>query len=84
MIHKDHIDHYDQSMEQLAKDLGDLKYDALSQFLKLLSNKIQEDGQKDQARGRVKLAKELFEAADKLTEAEKAINRAWIISEPYM
>ena len=59
MIHKDHIDHYDQSMEQLAKDLGDLKYDALSQFLKLLSNKIQEDGQKDQVRGRVKLAKEL-------------------------
>ena len=32
MRHKDIIDNYDGSMEQLAESIGDLKYDALAQF----------------------------------------------------
>jgi hypothetical protein len=84
MIHKDKIDNYEGSMEQLAESIGDLKYDALSCFLELLATKIQKDGDKDKSRGRVKLAKHLHSSVDNLKECSKSINEAWIICEPYM
>jgi hypothetical protein len=76
MKHENDVN-YDGGMEQLAIDLGDLRYDALSNFLKLLADKIYIDGYKDLGRGRQKLAVQLYHAANHIMEA-------WKISEPYM
>ena len=46
MIHKDQIDGYEGSPADLAEAIGDLKYDALANFLALLAAKIEKDGLK--------------------------------------
>lgn len=83
MIHKSEIEKYPGSMEELVEEVGDLKYDSLAIFLKLLANKIQKDGQKDKARNRVKLSNNLFRSAEKIKESKEFIDKAWIICEPF-
>jgi monomeric isocitrate dehydrogenase len=84
MIHHTHVRNYPGSLEELAGELGDLRYDALAEFLELLADKIRKDGDKDRERQRRKLAASLHCCADELMNAKKAIDRAWAISEPYM
>lgn len=84
MIHKDKIDNYNGSMEELAEDLGNLKYNALGDFLELLATKIQKDSNKDRSRARVKLAKQLDDCANHLNQSAEAAHEAWRICKPYM
>ena len=84
MIHKSTIENYPGTMHELAEEIGDLKYDALAEFLQLLSSKIEKDGDKDKSRNRTKLAASLYLCSAKLNEAKIAIDRAWEISEPFM
>ncbi len=83
MIHKSKVENYAGSMEALAEEIGDLKYDALAQFLELLADKIQRDGEQDNARNRVKLAGHLFESAEHLRISKVTIDKAWVICEPH-
>ncbi len=64
-------------LQQLATDLGNLRYDALAQFLRLLSEKIEHDGDADLGRNRPKLAGHLHRAADEVA-------RAWRLCKPFM
>jgi hypothetical protein len=84
MKHSSKIEQYEGSLEELAEDLGNLRYDALAKFLGLLSAKIATDGAKDTARGRHRLGASLQESSEKLAEAVKPIEQAWYICEPYM
>lgn len=84
MIHKSTVTNYAGSMEELAEDIGNLKYDALADFLNLLAQKIEKDGDKDKARNRVKLARNLHDCSSKLKECKISIDKAWEICEPYM
>ncbi|MEM6379114.1 MAG: hypothetical protein AAF705_12940 [Bacteroidota bacterium] len=84
MIHKATIGNYSGSMKELAEEIGDLRYDALSDFLNLLADKIERDGDKDKSRDRVKLAKNLHDCSNQLNAAKQSIDQAWIICEPYM
>ncbi len=84
MVHTDNVEDYEGSLEDLAIDIGNLKYDALAKFLKLLSYKIEVDSIKDGERNRVKLAKQLHDASLKIREASHNIDIAWKISEKYM
>ncbi len=68
---------YEGGMEQLATDLGNLRYDALAEFLRLLGDKIYLDSTKDLERDRRKLAIELYHAGAHIKEA-------WHISKPFM
>lgn len=84
MIHKTELDSYEGGLLQLAIDLGDLRYDALADFLHQLSAKMEADGKKDQARSRVQLARQLHQCASELSAAASSIDRAWKICEPFM
>ena len=75
MIHKTSLKHY-ENWEEIAEEIGDLRYDALADFFKALSDKIREDGAKDKARGRHQLAQELSTIANKLEDATQASNIA--------
>ena len=70
-------------MDELAEEIGNLKYDALSNFLYLLAEKIKKDGEKDKNRNRVKLAKNLQDCSTKLLESKESIDKAWVICKPY-
>ena len=84
MKHKSWIKNYERNFEKLAEEIGDLRYDALSEFLELLGEKIEKDGQKDRSRGRLKLADCLKKTSQKLIESSENIKVAWRICEPYM
>jgi len=84
MKHTSRVKDYDGSNKELANQVGDLFYDSMSEFLVYLAQKIRTDGEKDHARGRVKLATELFACSDNILTASKNVSTAWKICEPYV
>ena len=85
MTHKHPIKiSYEGSFEKLAEEIGNLRYDVLSNFLDLLSKKIYIDGEKDRGRGRIKLSQSLLFACESLEEARVHIETALKISRPFM
>lgn len=68
---------YAGGLPKLAADLADLRYDALCEFLKLLTFELTNDSLDDGFRGRPKLALELNRAAN-------AVSDAWAICDRYM
>ena len=80
--HKTKIKGY--TLNTLAKKIGDLRYDALSEFLNALADKIQEDGKRDKKAKKTKLAKELDSAQEYIRMANDHINGALNISLPRM
>jgi hypothetical protein len=68
---------YEGGYPKLADDLGNLRYDALADFLELLAAKIDRDAAADAGRGRQQLAAELKDAAEHIA-------RAWRICKPFM
>jgi len=77
MNHPQSVHKYAGTMEELAKDVADLRYDALYDFLQQLSSKLARDSYADRERGRLKLSEELQHAA-------MSIRNAWIICKPHM
>lgn len=84
MKHPTKIEKYNGSLEELAEDIGNLRYDALRDLMKHLSKKIHDDAQADSARGRKKLALYLNELCRDIMKAEVWAKMAWIISKPHM
>ncbi len=84
MKHKAWIENYDRDFTTLAEEIGDLRYDSLAEFLRLLARKIERDGIKDGSRGRLKLATALNEMQQSLEVGAVAADRAWKICVPYM
>jgi len=65
------------NMDDLANDLGNLRYDILAELLGKLSKKIEEDSANDFANNRPYLSSELFCASQALTNSTEDINKAW-------
>jgi hypothetical protein len=84
MVHLDKIDRYLGSFQELAEDLGNLRYDALAGFLRILAAKLKADAAKDEAANRPKLAAELRASATAANTCASSIDRAWQISAPHM
>ena len=68
-------------LEELANRTGGLYYDNLAYFLEKLSQKIESDAKADKARGRVKLAKNLFASVSSLQHSSQEIEKAWQVCE---
>jgi len=71
-------------MEQLANDIGNLHYETMYELLGKLSKKLGHDCLNDQNAGRQKLANELADASNAISDASCYIGTAWEISKPYM
>lgn len=84
MLHRENIEHYPGTLADLARDVSDLRYDSLVEFLQALAAKLERDSLADAGRGRPKLATTLKEAAGGVSAAAAAIERAWAICAPYM
>ncbi|MEM7344288.1 MAG: hypothetical protein AAF485_08585 [Chloroflexota bacterium] len=84
MIHLTDVEKFDGTLQALAEDLGDLRYDTLTQFLNLLAEKLAHDAKKDQARQRDQLATALHSCSEKIEAAAADMDQAWKICKPYM
>jgi hypothetical protein len=82
--HKKWIAKCNVSPDELAENMGDLYYNSLADYLRLLADKIKKDSNSDHKRGRTKLASSLSESAIHLLNAAKEIDVAWKICKPYM
>jgi hypothetical protein len=68
----------------LSVDVGNLRYDALAEFIQHLSKKLIEDSNEDLKNNRCQLATQLQLASRELSNVKKHIERAWKISKPFM
>ncbi len=84
MIHLMNVPGWSGSLKELADALGDLRYDALRDFLAALSEKLERDKIADYDRKRIRLGIELHHASAALDKAFRNIDEAWRISEPFM
>ena len=84
MKHTHQVKNYSGTHQNLATELGGLSYNALAQFLHLLSEKMAQDATADKGQRRYKLAQELQLSAGHLTEAATHIDTAWATCKPYM
>jgi hypothetical protein len=82
--HPDHVIGWNGTMDELVQAVGNMRYDALGDFIYKLSQNIQEQSDADLKRGRPRLSKELYSASRKLIGADLYIGEAWEICKPYM
>ena len=61
-----------------------MAYDQTASFIEKLADDLKRQADADNARGRIKLAKELYAAAEKMYGARDKMHLAWKICEPYM
>ncbi len=82
--HPTKLKNHDKNLEELANELGDLRYDALSDFLVFLSQKLEKDALADKEINRIQLANNLKNASISIKESSESIQKAWKICEPFM
>jgi len=75
---------WDKTLEDLAREVSNLRYDRAVEFLNALSSEFRLQSVGDLKRGRPKLAASLTDLADHLDAAREATETAWTISRPHM
>ena len=79
------IERVDESiLEKQAKEIAGLRYEQVAYFIECLEENIRREAEKDEDKGRLKLASTLFDASDNLEIARKYVSQAWKICKPYM
>jgi hypothetical protein len=72
------------SLDDLAREVGNLRYDSLAEFLGKLAQDIKQQAEADAKRGRPILSAALYQTADKIEDAKAYADKAWKISDHYM
>lgn len=72
------------SPEDLAVEIGRMRYDALRTFLGALAQNFEAEAAADEKRGRRKLAQSLRNAATHARDTQAQVEEAWRISKPFM
>lgn len=84
MKHPDHVKKYDGTLEDLATDVSNMRYDSVATFLGYLANNLKSQADYDKSKARLKLASTMYSLVDKLVEVRAIMDTAWKICEPYM
>lgn len=84
MKHPITIEKYNGTIKELARDIANLRYDSLEEFLKWLNYEIYVDSEKDKQRGKIQLGKLLRNCSDNISESRLHIIHAWKICKKYM
>ncbi len=78
------VERYPDSLEDLAKDIKNMRYDKFAEFLSYLAKHVKDEADKDLANGKPKLSTKLYLASEYLSLTQERIDSAWKISEPYI
>lgn len=84
MKHLETIKKYDGTLKELARDLVNLRYDALATFLEELSTALAEDSVADEKRKRKRLSYCLSVASLDIQCAAYTIKDAWEICKKFI
>lgn len=82
--HPTRVLRYEGGMEALARDIADLRYDALAELLSHVAECVASDSQKDTERGRTKLGGRLYVLAAALRRASGRAQHTWTLCKPHM
>ena len=82
--HPNYVEGFNGSLEELAYAVGNMTYDQTALFIKKLAEDLKRQADSDFARGRVKLASEMYHAVEHLLKAKERVDVAWSICVPYM
>ncbi len=83
-MHPTTVANYSGSLEDLAQDIANMRYDAVCEFFGYLAKKIDGDAKADQKRGKTQLAVKLGNIAHLVNEAKEEMDAAWKICRPHM
>lgn len=78
------VEKYSGSLEDLARDITQLRYDAVAKLFGSVAKNMHTDAKADRTRGREQLAMKLERIAHALDEAKEEMDAAWEICKPYM
>ncbi len=82
--HSTTVKGYNGSLEDLAKDIKNMRYDAFAEFLGYLAKQVKLEADQDLASGKNKLPLRLYATSEHLYDAREEIDSAWKISKPYL
>lgn len=82
--HPDYVEGWDNSLEDLAKAVGKMRYDKVAEFIHHLENELTEQGINDCSNKRMKLGYALIECSEKLYHSAIKMKRVWEICSPHM
>ena len=82
--HKTLVRKYRGTLKELAKDITDLRYDALAELLLEICKNLESDSEKDVLRERLRLAANLKLASLNLFQVVIKIVEAWKICEKHL
>ena len=83
MNHPEKIEGFD-SLQELAAEVENLRYDKLGEFLSSLSDALVSRAESDRKSGRTRLAVHLCYAGWRIRQAASQVADAWEICEPHM
>ena len=78
------VEKYSGSLEELALDIKNMRYDKVAEFLGYLAAQFKEEADKDSTSQKIKLGSKLYSASEYLLRSQEEIDSAWKISKPYM
>ena len=84
MKHLKTVPDFNGDLEELAQQVGNLRYDSLEEFLTFLADDLVRQGDADGLNGRTKLSTQLYKTAEVLYQARDEMTATWDICEPYM
>jgi hypothetical protein len=84
MSHPDHVTGWPGTLEELAKAIGDMRYDTQARLIGLLVNELKQQSRDDWHRDRRQLSMRLLQAAHDLGIVQHDMQVAWSICEPHM
>ncbi|MBT7903503.1 hypothetical protein HN587_06590 [Candidatus Woesearchaeota archaeon] len=82
--HPRQVKGFNGSLDELACAIGNMTYDQTAEVIGKLADDLKRQADADHARGRVKLATELYATAERLYSSRDRMNAAWTICIPYM
>ena len=84
MDHPQDVLKYAGTLQDLARDIANLRYDKIVEFLGYLATEINQQAVGDKEKGREQLASALEIAAKLLDKAAHKFEGIWRICEPYI
>ena len=78
------IEDYTGTTSELVKDIGNLRYDILSRFLKMLHHKLDKDGGDYIMNNEEDLCVDITLAGESIREAAESVSKAWKYSRSHI
>ncbi|MDP3698083.1 MAG: hypothetical protein Q8R47_00700 [Nanoarchaeota archaeon] len=78
------VEKYSGSLEELALDIKNMRYDKVAEFLGYLAAQFKEEADKDSTNQKIKLGSKLYSASEYIFRSQEEIDSAWNICKRYM